>query len=77
MLWLPLVAFSIKLKRINMFEPSILYLFIRNHIFQIVATLLAVIGFALRLRGLRRPSTMIILVVYFIIYVLPALMRRF
>jgi len=60
-----------------MLEPAVVYLFIRNHLFQIIAVVLAIIGFALRLRGYRKPSSIIILIVYFIIYVLPALVRRF
>jgi len=59
-----------------MIGQEAVYLFIRNHLFQILAVLLAIVGFALRLRGMRKQSTVIILLVYFIIYVLPAILRR-
>jgi len=58
-------------------EPYTVYLFIRNHVFQIIAIVLAVVGFALRLRGYRKQSTVVILIVYFVIYILPAVLRRF
>ena len=57
-------------------DPQTVYMLIRNHVFQLVAIILAIVGFALRLRGFRKQSTIVILLLYFVIYVFPAILRR-
>jgi len=55
-------------------DPFAVYQFIKTHFFELISLILAVVGFALRFRGYRKQSTLLILFVYFIIYVLPALL---
>lgn len=55
-------------------EPFVIYHFIKEHFFEISSGILAIVGFALRFRGYRKQSTVIILTVYFIMYVLPAIL---
>ena len=59
-----------------MLDPITLYTFIKEHVLQIAGSVLAVVGFALRLRGMRKQSTAVIFLLYFLIYVLPAILRR-
>jgi len=54
-------------------SADFVYHLLRGHLFQIVCIVLAVVGFALRLRGLRGQSTVFILLAYAVIYLAPRL----
>jgi hypothetical protein len=58
----------------DILNPFTVYEFIKEHFFEISSGILAIVGFALRFRGYRKQSTVIILIVYFIIYILPAIL---